>query len=119
MIWKKRSKQKWIDVVDPTQAEIKKIQEIFTLDPDALNHYFNGSKKPEIILLDNNQKFTILIDLFYKDIEILEKEGLYIFQGDDWLITIHSSKIQLSENISSLLKHKNPIIQSASINLLI
>jgi len=36
MIWKKRSKQKWIDVVDPTQAEIKKIQEIFTLDPDAL-----------------------------------------------------------------------------------
>lgn len=113
---KDSSKKKWIDLTDPTQEEVKKIKQIFALDSDALEQYFNGSKKPDIRVL-NNQRFIILIDLNYKKLDILEKEGLYIFQGLDWLVTIHSSTFKLFEGITKNLKHKNQIIQS-SINML-
>ncbi|MDR4510733.1 MAG: magnesium transporter CorA family protein [Nitrososphaeraceae archaeon] len=113
---KDSSKKKWIDLIDPTQEEVKKIKQIFALDSDALEQYFNGSKKPDIRVL-NNQRFIILIDLNYKKLDILEKEGLYIFQGLDWLVTIHSSTFKLFEGITKNLKHKNQIIQS-SINML-
>jgi len=81
-----------------------------------LEQYFNGSKKPDIRVL-NNQRFIILIDLNYKKLDILEKEGLYIFQGVDWLVTIHSSRVKLFEGITKNFKHKNQIIQSP-INML-
>lgn len=113
---KDSSRKKWIDLIDPTQEEVKKIQEIFAIDSDALEQYFNGSKKPEIRTLDN-QRFIILVDLNYKKLDALEKEGLYIFQGIDWLVTIHSSTFKLFEDITKNLKHKNQIIQS-SINML-
>lgn len=113
---KDSSKKKWIDLTDPTQEEVKKIKQIFALDSDALEQYFNGSKKPDIRVL-NNQRFIILIDLNYKKLDILEKEGLYVFQGLDWLVTIHSSTFKLFEGITKNLKHKNQIIQS-SINML-
>lgn len=113
---KDKSRKKWIDLIDPTQEELKKIEQIFALDSDALEQYFNGSKKPEIRAL-NNQRFIILVDLNYKKLDILEKEGLYIFQGIDWLVTIHSSIFELFEGVTKNLKHKNQIIRS-SINML-
>ena len=51
----------WIDLVDPDHKELLGLANKFNLDPDALETYFNKSKKPEIRLLDN-QIFTVILD---------------------------------------------------------
>ena len=41
----------WIDLVDPTHEELLELGNKFNLDADALDAYFNKSKKPEIRVL--------------------------------------------------------------------
>jgi len=70
----------WIDLVDPHHDELLGLATKFNLDPDALETYFNKSKKPEIRLLDN-QTFTVMLDMKNKDPKTLETEGIYFFLG--------------------------------------
>ena len=51
----------WIDLVDPDHDELMGLANKFNLDPDALETFFNKSKKPEIRLLDN-QTFTVILE---------------------------------------------------------
>jgi len=43
----------WIDLIDPDHEELLGIAHKFNLDAEAIQTYFNKSKKPEIRLLDN------------------------------------------------------------------
>jgi hypothetical protein len=46
------------------------------LDAEAIETYFNKSKKPEIRVLDN-QRFTVILEMKNKDPKTLETEGIY------------------------------------------
>ena len=70
----------WIDLVDPDHEELLGLANKFSLDPQALETYFNKSKKPEIRLLDN-QTFTVILDMKNKDPKTLDNEGIYFFLG--------------------------------------
>jgi Mg2+ and Co2+ transporter CorA len=48
----------WIDLVDPDHEELLPLGRKLNLDADALETYFNKSKKPEIRVLDNHT-FTV------------------------------------------------------------
>ena len=52
----------WIDMVEPKHDEIIELATKFNLDPDALETYFDESKKPEVRVLDN-QSFTVILDM--------------------------------------------------------
>jgi len=105
----------WIDLVDPDHDELMGLANKFNLDPDALETFFNKSKKPEIRLLDNHT-FTVMLDMKNKDPKTLETEGIYFFLGRKWLITIHSPEVNLKELVERLFRVKNKKIKEAQID---
>ena len=107
----------WIDFTDPDHEELLTLASKFNLDEEALEKYFNKSKKPEIRLLDN-YTFTVMLNMKNRDPLTLETEGIYFFLGRHWLITIHSSEVNLKEEVERLLKVKNKKIKEAQIDAL-
>lgn len=107
----------WIDFVDPDHEELLGLASKLNLDAEALETYFNKSKKPEIRVLENHT-FTVILDMKNKDPKTLVTEGVYFFLGRDWLITIHSPEVDLKELVERLLKVKNKKIKEAQIDAL-
>jgi magnesium transporter len=107
----------WIDLVEPKHDEIIELATKFNLDPDAMETYFNESKKPEVRVLDN-QSFTVILDMKNKDPKTLETEGIYMFLGRHWLITVHKSEVKLKEMVERLLTVKNKKIKEAQMDAL-
>lgn len=107
----------WIDLIDPTDDMIKSIASYFRLDESAVELLRSKSKKPQIRLLDNHT-FTILLDIKFKDSQTIVAEGVYLFCGKNWLITIHPSEVDLAKSIRKLLEHKNKKLVMDSIEAL-
>jgi magnesium transporter len=103
----------WVDLSDPTPAEIWSAQQSFHLDAKALEEYANKSKKPQVRVLDSHV-FTLMLDMKYGDEQTLITEGIYIFLGRGWLVTIHSSDVDLMGVVKKILEEKNrPLIESS------
>ncbi len=107
----------WVDVVDPTSSEIQDIRQTYGLDKDALEVFTSKSKKPQIRMSDAHI-FTLILDIKYKDLKTLATEALYIFKGKSWLITIHSSIVDLITSVSTVFEQKNVKIMGATIDAL-
>ena len=107
----------WVDLVNPTPAELLGVQQSFQLDKSSLEAYLNKSKKPQIRVLDN-QKFAIALDMKFENSTTLATEGVYLFVGRGWLVTIHSDKVDLQSNIMKLFEQKNKTITESSIDSL-
>lgn len=107
----------WIDLIDPTDDMIKSIASYFRLDESAVELLRSKSKKPQIRLLDNHT-FTILLDIKFKDSQTVVTEGVYLFCGKNWLITIHPSEVDLEKSIRKLLEHENKKLVRDSIEAL-
>lgn len=107
----------WIDLIDPTDDMIKSIASYFRLDESAVELLRSKSKKPQIRLLDNHT-FTILLDIKFKDSQTIVTEGVYLFCGKNWLITIHPSEVDLAKSIRKLLEHENKKLVRDSIEAL-
>ncbi|HJU59192.1 MAG TPA: CorA family divalent cation transporter [Nitrososphaeraceae archaeon] len=100
----------WIDITNYNSADLTNLQQVFNLDKDSIEKVKGNSKRPQLMTLDN-QKFTILVQLKYKNIENLETNPIYFFVGKKWLITIHSENIDiLSKAYNTFLKN-NKILQ--------
>ena len=107
----------WIDLADPTKTEIQMVQELFSLDIKAIETILNKSKKPQVRILDDHS-FTIILSIKYKDLQTLITDGVYLFLGKGWLITIHSSDVDLMSNVHRLFEEKNKKVVGASIDAL-
>ena len=107
----------WVDFAEPDHQELMTVATKFNLDAEALEKYFNKSKKPEIRVLDNHT-FTVMLDMKNKDPKTLETEGIYLFLGRHWLVTVHSSQVDLKEMVEKLLTVKNKKIKEAQIDAL-
>ena len=107
----------WIDIVSPTTSEISEITKTFELDKSAIEAMEHKSKKPQVRVLDNH-KFTIILEIKYKTFEDLVTESIYLFHGAEWLITIHSDRVDLLTNVKLLFEQKNKKVIAASIDAL-
>jgi magnesium transporter len=107
----------WVDLANPTQAELSSIQESFHLDKRALEEYLNKSKRPQMRVLENH-KFALVLDMKFKDATTLVTEGVYLFVGNGWLVTIHSNKVDLRSRILTLFEQKNKTVVTSSIDAL-
>ena len=105
----------WIDIINPTKSEISEITKNFELDKSAVQALEHKSKKPQVRILDNHT-FTIILDIKYKTFEDLVTESIYLFHGGEWLITIHSEKVDLLTNVKLLFEQKNKKVMAASID---
>jgi magnesium transporter len=103
----------WVDLSDPTQAELWSAQQSYHLDGKALEEYSNKSKKPQVRMLESHV-FTLMLDMKYSNAQTLVTEGIYMFLGRGWLVTIHSSEVDLMGIVKKILEEKNrPIIESS------
>jgi magnesium transporter len=107
----------WVDIINPTSSEISEITKSFELDKSAVEALEHKSKKPQVRVLDNH-KFTIILDIKYKTFENLVTEGIYLFHGPDWLITVHSDKVDLLTNVRLLFEQKNKKVMEVTIDAL-
>jgi magnesium transporter len=107
----------WVDLTDPSETEIQRVQELFSLDVKAIEAILNKSKKPQIRILDDHS-FTIILSIKYKDLQTLITDGVYLFLGKGWLVTIHSSDLDLMSNVHRLFEEKNKRVVGASIDAL-
>ncbi len=104
--------QIWVDLEDPTSEELSRIQEIFLIDANILKQYSSGLKKPQIRIL-KNYIFTLLLNIKFKTLQTIETEAVYLFIGKNWLITIHSSKINLKQIIKQIFENDKEVIESS------
>jgi magnesium transporter len=107
----------WIDLLDPTPLELSGIQQSFHLDGMALEEYRNKSKKPQIRILSKH-KFAIVLDMKFKDARTLVTEGVYLFVGRGWLVSIHSSDVDLQSRILTLFRQGNKAVTESSVDAL-
>ena len=107
----------WIDLVDPTDNDLESFVGYFHLDQSAVELVKNKSKKPQIRLLDDHT-FTILLDIKYKESQTVVTEGVYLFCGKNWLITIHPIKVDLVKSTRKLLEQENKRLLKDSIDAL-
>jgi magnesium transporter len=96
----------WIDLVDPTDIDLESFVNYFHLDHSAVELLKNKSKKPQIRLLDDHT-FTILLDIKYKESQTVVTDGVYLFCGKNWLITIHPAKVDLVKSTRKLLEQED------------
>jgi magnesium transporter len=107
----------WIDIENPTPSEIFNIEQSFNLDNKAIEMLQNKSKKPQIRVLENHT-FTIFLQMRYKSIENLDTEAVYFFLGRGWLITIHSSEVNLIKTVRKMFAERNKRIIESPIDAL-
>jgi magnesium transporter len=107
----------WIDLVDPTPAELSSIEQSFGLDKMALQEYHNKSKKPQVRVIDNH-KFALALDMKFKDTQSLVTEAVYLFVGRGWLVTIHSDEVDLRSRVLALFEQKKRTVTESSIDAL-
>lgn len=103
----------WIDISEPTDREITNLENQFSLNKKALEKITQKSKKPVVRETDGNSKFIILLDLKFNNLQHLETTPLYFYIGDTWLITIHSSKIDLITKVKTILTDRKTILESS------
>ena len=107
----------WVDVIDPNEKDLDTLAHKFNLNQEAIQTCLNKSKKPELRQLDNHT-FTVIVDMKNKDPETLLVEAVYFFLGRNWLITIHSSGIDLKQIVERLFNIQNETIKQTRIDAL-
>ena len=103
----------WIDISDPTNDDITNLEKQFSLNKKALDRIRQKSKKPAVKETGSNNKFIVLLDLKFNDLQNLETTPLYFYVGDTWLITLHSNKIDLVTKVKVILADRKTILESS------
>jgi magnesium transporter len=107
----------WVDVINPDEKELEKLAQKFNLNREAIKTCISKSKRPEIRQLEKHT-FTVLVDMKNKDPENLLIEAVYFFLGKNWLITIHSSEVDIKQIVERLFKIQNETIKQTRIDAL-
>jgi len=107
----------WIDICDPSPEDLQSIAKEYDLDEDSLRLIGQKTKKPQIRMLDN-YIFSIILDIRFKTIKQLIVEGIYIYVGQHWIITIHSSEVKIFSTVKDILEKKNTKLFASNINAL-
>lgn len=102
----------WIDIENPTSKEISWIEDTFNIDNTIFKQYLAGSKKPQIRILEE-YTFTSIVNVKFKNLQTLTMQPIYIFVGKNWLITVHSSEINLKEKVHQMFDNDKTIAESS------
>ncbi len=100
----------WIDLTNHINSELEDLQQQFNLDNDAIKKIAANSKRQQIMNL-NDQKFTVLLQLKYRNLKNLETHPIYFFVGSGWLITIHSENVDLLSHGRKMFFKNNKILK--------
>jgi len=102
----------WIDIENPTSKEISWIEDTFNIDNNIFKQYLAGSKKSQIRILEE-YTFTSIVNVKFKNLQTLTTQPIYILLGKNWLISVHSSEINLKEKVHQMFDNDKTIAESS------
>ena len=89
----------WVDVIDPTESKLFSLNQEFVIDFDNLKTILLKSKlRRPCINISDNYFFTTILNIRYNSNELITND-VHLFLGENWLITLHSSQINLFDFI--------------------
>lgn len=103
----------WIDIADPTNEDITKFENDFSLNAKAMDRIRQKSKKPGVIEIDSKSKFAILLVLKFNDFQHLESYPLYFYVSDTLLLTFHAGTIDLVTKVKTVIANRKTILESS------
>jgi len=103
----------WIDIADPTNEDITKFENDFSLNAKAMDRIRQKSKKPGVIEIDSKSKFAILLVLKFNDFQHLESYPLYFYVSDTLLLTFHADTIDLVTKVKTVIANRKTILESS------
>lgn len=103
----------WIDIADPTNEDIAKFENDFTLNTKSMDKVRQKSKKPGVIEIDNKSKFAILLVLKFNGLQHLESHPLYFYVSDTVLLTFHEGRIDLVAKVKAIIANRKTILESS------
>ena len=104
----------WIDLQDPSPENLQFIKQKYNLDEDSIKTTEQQAKRPQVRILDECV-FSILLDIRYKTRTKLMVYGIYIYIGKDWLVTIHTSDVDILSPIKHVMEKKNKRLLESNI----
>lgn len=104
----------WIDIQDPSQEDLQFIKEKYNLNEDSIKITEQQAKRPQVRILDDCI-FSILLDIRYKTLKKLMVYGIYVYIGKDWLVTIHTSEVDIIRPIKHVMEKKNKRLLESNI----
>jgi len=104
----------WIDIQDPSPEDLQFIKQKYNLDEDSIRITEQQAKRPQVRILDECI-FRILLDIRYKTLKKLMVYGIYIYIGKDWLVTIHTSDVDILSPIKHVIEKKNKRLLESNI----
>ncbi|WP_148686995.1 magnesium transporter CorA family protein [Candidatus Nitrosocosmicus hydrocola] len=104
----------WIDIQDPSPEDLEFIKQKYNLDEDSIKITEQLAKRPQVRILDGCI-FSILLDIKYKTLKKLMVHGIYIYIGNDWLVTIHTSEVDILSPIKHVMEKKNKRLLDSNI----
>lgn len=104
----------WIDIQDPSPEDLQLIKEKYNINEDSIKIIEQQAKRPQVRILDN-YIFSILLDIRYKTLKKLMVYGIYIYIGKDWLVTIHTSEVDIISPIKHVMEKKNKKLLESNI----
>lgn len=104
----------WIDLQDPSPEDLQFIKDKYNLDEDSIKITEQQAKRPQVRILDDCI-FSILLDIRYKTLRKLMIYGIYIYMGKDWLVTIHTSEVDILSPIKHVMEKKNKRLLESNI----
>lgn len=107
----------WIDLIDPTESDFKFLENAFEIDSDTIQLVRQKAKRAQVRILEE-YVFGIYLDIKYKTFKKLLTEGVYTYLGKGWMITIHSSDVQILSSVKHTMEKKNKRILEANIDAL-
>jgi magnesium transporter len=95
----------WLDIVNPEKEEIQKLETVFGLEPLALEDIVRGNQRPKV---EDYGEVTFAVFRIPGDMSIERSEQVNLFITKGMVITIHSGKLDLANDIKSMIYTHHP-----------
>jgi magnesium transporter len=83
----------WLDLIDPTEEKLAKVQEVFKLHPLAVEDATHEHQRPKVEQYDNFY-FVVFDAVHYRSTDrSIEAAEIDMFLGQNYLITVHEEEI--------------------------
>jgi magnesium transporter len=82
-----RDRWTWIDVVEPTEAELSKLEEHLGLHPLAVEDVRHRNQRPKVALYENHA-FVVIRPLVFSPIDDLIDCEIHAFVSKSWIVTV-------------------------------
>ena len=113
---------KWIDIIRPTNKEIKMLEEMYDFHELLLEDCMTEHQRSKIDSYEDYSFIVLHLPRYKKELFRLDSEEIDIFIGQDYLVTLHEGElkplVELSQKCQSIKEVRKEYMEEGSAILL-